>query len=262
MNRPIIIGWAAALLALAASILGAAGCSTPQEPEITPPQPAFVDTTMPPNPIDHRIYADAGAQDAIDIEWKRDTTGNTTGYLLYRSIGDSAVGSDGILKNHTLIAQLESTNPLIQPVDTFYTDTIGIAPGATYYYQLQAYYRSPTNTLTYSTPTKVDRSTSFTYAARVTLLSPAGVDTLHGFPAEFSWHDPNNGGSYQIIVQRVDNQEYVWSEIESGFGNPVIFDYPMSAPALVPGVEYQWRVKWLGSYGGSSSTWMGFTVSP
>ncbi len=63
-----------------------AGCSAPTVPTITPPEPAFVDSTMPPNPIDHRIYADAGSRDAIDIEWYADTTGNTSGYRLYRSI--------------------------------------------------------------------------------------------------------------------------------------------------------------------------------
>ncbi len=262
MNSRNLIARGVALAALAASAVGYAGCSTPSEPVITPPQPAFVDTTMPPNPVDHRIYADAGPQDAIDLEWKPDTTGNTSGYMLYRSIGDSTVGSDGLLKNRVLLVQLESSNQLIQPLDTSYTDTTGISPGARYYYQLQAFYRSPTNTITYSKPTHVDLSTSFLYGNRVLLQAPTGVDTLHGFPVKFLWLDPSGGGNYQIIIQRTDNGDYVWSFDTMIFGSPVALEYPLSAPPLVPGVQYQWRVKWLGSYGGSSSTWTGFTISP
>jgi hypothetical protein len=251
------------LLAFVTSIVGLGGCSAPQEPVTTPPEPAFVDTTMPPNPVDHRIYADAGVQDAIDIEWKPDSTGNTSGYILYRAIGDSSVGSDGILKNHPILVQLESSNQLIDPLPTFYSDTNQITPGARYYYQLQAFFRSPTNAVTYSKPTHVDLSTSFLYAKRVLLQSPNGMDTVPGLPVKFQWLDPNGGGDYQIIVQRTDNDDYVWSELKQEFENQVTEEYPMSAPPLVPGVQYQWRVKWLGgTYGGSSSTWFGFTVSP
>jgi hypothetical protein len=262
VNKRIDIGMIAGFVAIAVIILSGAGCSTPQEPEITPSQPAFVDTTEPPNPVDHRIYADAGIQNAIDIEWKPDTTGNTSGYVLYRSIGDSTVGSDGLLKNRILLVQLESSNQLFEQLPTSYIDTNQITAGARYYYQLQAFYRSPTNALTYSKPTHVDLSTSFLYANRVLLQSPNGQDMLLGFPAKFSWLDPNGGGNYQIIVQRTDNGDFVWSFDTSIFGNPVVLEYAMSAPPLVPGVEYVWRVKWLGSYGGSSSTWMGFTISP
>src|ERR1700733_5035344 len=141
----------------------AAGCKTPSEPNITPPQPQFADASIPPNPVDSRIYPDVGAIDAIDIEWKPDTSGNTSGYILYRSIDDSTVGSNGLLKNGTLIAQLESSNQLIQPLPTSFKDKTGITAGAIYWYQLQGYYRTPTNTLTYSTPTHVDATTSFTY---------------------------------------------------------------------------------------------------
>jgi hypothetical protein len=245
----------------AAIAMGFAGCSSPSEPEITPPVPVFVDTTMPSNPVDHRIYADPGPQDAIDIEWKRDSSMNTSGYILYRSIGDSTVGSDGLLKHRILLAQFESNNQFFQPLDTSFRDTTGIAPGATYYYQLQAFYRSPTNKLTYSLPTNVDISTSFTFAKRVILLSPNGMDTLFGSPAKFLWQDPHSGGNYQIIVQRLDTYEYVWSEQKNDFENQITEEYPMTAPPLVAGVEYQWRVKWLASHGGSSSTWMGFTVT-
>ena len=71
-------------------------CKAPSEPGITPPEPVFVANSTPPDPVDRGIYADVGAQNAIDIEWKPDSTGNTSGYLLYRSIGDSSVGSDGL----------------------------------------------------------------------------------------------------------------------------------------------------------------------
>ncbi|MFI5201359.1 MAG: hypothetical protein ACHQNE_03120 [Candidatus Kapaibacterium sp.] len=262
MNSRILIGRAVALAAIAVSAIWYAGCSTPSEPAITPPQPAFVDSTMPPNPVDHRIYADAGVQDAIDLEWKPDTTGNTSGYIVYRSIGDSTVGSDGLLKTRVVLAQLESSNQLFQTLDSTYTDTSEIHPGARYYYQLQAFYRSPTNTLTYSKPTHVDLSTSFLYENRVLLQSPNGLDVLHALPAKFLWLDPNAGGNYQIIVQRTSDAVFVWSYDTQIYENPAVIEYPLSAPKLEAGVQYQWRVKWLGSYGGSSSTWTGFTISP
>jgi hypothetical protein len=239
-----------------------AACSAPPEPVVTPPQPVFVPNTSTPDPVDHGIYADAGPQNAIDIEWKRDSTGTTTGYLLYRSVGDSSVGSDGLLAHRTTIADIESSNQLISPLDTSYSDTLGITPGATYYYQLQAFYRSPTNAVTYSHPTHVGISTSFTYAQRILVLSPNGTDTLHGFPLQLLWQDPNNGGSYQIIVQRLDNLQYVWSGSDQDFESTVTIQYPMSATPIVPGVPYQWRVKWIEPFGGSTSTWLGFTVEP
>jgi hypothetical protein len=237
-------------------------CSAPQEPTITPPQPVFVPNSVPPDTVDRGIYADVGVQNAIDLEWRSDPTGKTTGYLLYRSIGDSSVGSNGILAHGTVIADIESSDQLIEPLDTSYSDTLGIAPGATYYYQLQALYRAPTNAVTYSLPTKVGLSTSFTYAQRVQLLSPNGTDTLHGFPLQLSWQDPNNGGTYQIIIQRLDNLEFVWSALDQDFESSETIQYPMSATQLVPGVPYQWRVKWIEPNGGSTSTWMGFMVEP
>jgi len=253
VNKRILLFFSLVALALS--------CKAPPEPEITPPQPVFVDSTAPPDPVDHRMYADPGAGDAIDIEWKPDSSGNTTGYFLYRSVNDSTVGTDGLLVNRTVIAQLESTSQF-EPLPTSFRDTVGIVPGATYYYQIQAYYRPPTNVLSESKPTHVDLSTSFKYAARPELLSPNTdiVDTLHGFPAKFLWNDPNNGGLYQIIVQRLDTYQYVWSFDTSGFGNPEAIEYPLSAPPLVAGVPYQWRVKWLAPYGGSTSPWMTFTV--
>ncbi len=238
-------------------------CKAPSEPGITPPEPVFVANSMPPDTVDHGIYADVGPQNAIDIEWKPDTTGNTSGYLLYRSIGDSSVGTDGLLAHRTTIADLESSNPLVEPPPTSFQDTLGITPHATYYYQLQAFYRSPSNQLTYSLPTHPGLSTSFTYAARVLPLSPNGTDTLHGFPLQLIWDDPNNGGSYQIIVQRLDNSNYVASWTYPDFGSTVTTTYPPSGIPLVPGVPYQWRVKWVGpSFGGSSSPWTAFSIEP
>ncbi len=240
----------------------AVGCSSPTVPTITPPQPVFTTTSAAPNPVDHGIYADAGAKDGIDLEWHPDSTGNTSGYFLYRSTGDSTVGSDGLLKNRVTLVQLESSNQLVSPVDTSYLDTLHIHAGATYYYQLQAYYRSPGNQLTVSKPTPVSRATSFTYVNRVQLLVPSGVDSLHNFQPKFQWQDPNSGGSFQIIIQRLDTYAYVWSVIDQDFENLVTVEYPLSAPPLVPGVPYQWRVKWLAANGGSSSTWIAFTIVP
>jgi hypothetical protein len=237
-------------------------CKAPSEPGITPPQPVFVANSTPPDTIDHGIYADVGSQNAIDIEWKPDTTGNTSGYLLYRSIGDSSVGTDGLLAHRTTIANLESSNQLVAPPPTSYVDTLGIASGATYYYQLQAFYRSPSNQLTYSLPTHAGLSTSFKFAQRVSLLSPNGTDTLHGFPLQLLWNDPNDGGTYQIIVQRLDNQQYVASWTYEDFESTVTTTYPSSSIPLVPNVPYQWRVKWTQPFGGSTSAWTAFSIEP
>ncbi len=237
-------------------------CTAPPEPVVTPPVPVFVPNSTASDTIDHGIYADVGAQNAIDIEWKPDSTGNTTGYLLYRSIGDSSVGSNGILAHGTMVADIESSNQLISPLDTSFVDTLGITPGATYYYQLRALYRAPTNAVTYSQPTHVGIATSFTFVQRVLLLSPNGTDTLHGFPLQLSWYDPNDGGNYQIIIQRLDILVYVWSYVDRDFESAEAIQYPMSATPLVPGVPYQWRVKWTEQNGGSTSTWTGFTIKP
>jgi hypothetical protein len=255
VNKKIAIAGIGSLAALFA-------CSAPQEPTITPPEPVFVTNSTVPDTIDQGIYADVGVQNAIDIEWRADSTSTTTGYLLYRSIGDSSVGSDGLLTNRTTIADIESSNQLIDPLDTSYLDTLGITPGATYYYQLQAFNRAPTNAVSYSHPTHVGLGTSFTYAQRVVLLSPKGTVTLNGFPLQLSWQDPNSGGTYQITIQRLDNLQYVWDALDLDFESNVAIQYPMSATPLVPGVPYQWRVKWTKPNGGSTSTWMGFSIEP
>ncbi len=262
MNKHIVIEAFFVIEALFLLAVTLSACSAPQEPMITPPMPVFVANSTPPDTVDQGIFADVGVQNAIDIQWRADSTGKTTGYLLYRSIGDSSVGSNGILAHGTTIADIESSNQLISPLDTSYIDTLGITPGATYYYQLQALYRAPTNAVNYSHPTHVGISTSFTFAQRIQLLSPNGTDTLHGFPLQLLWQDPNSGGTYQIIIQRLDNLEYAWSVLDEGFESAQTIQYPMSATPLVPGVPYQWRVKWIGSNGGSTSTWLGFSVEP
>src|ERR1035441_2193696 len=180
MNRRISFFLFFGMAALAVTTAIVAGCSSPNEPSITPPQPSFTAANVPPNPVDRRIYGDAGPVDAIDIEWNPDASGNTSGYMLYRSINDSTVGSDGLLKNRTTVAQLESSNQLIQPLATSYKDTTLIVAGATYWYQLQAYYRAPNNTLTYSLPTYVDITTSFNYQQRDSPYGPTGTVALQG----------------------------------------------------------------------------------
>jgi len=255
MNRSLL------LLLFFAALESGSGCSTPAEPQTTPPQPVFADPTYPPNPVDSRIYADVGAVDAIDIEWKPDTTGITSGYIVYRSTNDS-IGPDGLLKDKTIIAQLESSNQLIQPLPTTFKDTTGIAWGATYWYQLQAYYRSPTNNLTYSVPTHVDLTTSFAYHQRASLFNPNGQDSLHGFPLKFLWEDPEDGGTFQIIVERTDISSYVWSALLQDFESQLTEEYPTSATQLLSNVPYRWRIKKIVPNGGSSSIWMTFTVSP
>jgi hypothetical protein len=83
-------------------------------------------------------------------------------------------------------------------------------------------------------------------------------------PLKFFWGDPGGGGSYQIIVQRLDNFTYSYSVIHFEFGNPMIEEYPADSTAspLVAGVQYRWRVKKIAQHGGSSSVWTTFQVSP
>jgi hypothetical protein len=242
-----------------------AGCSAPDEPVVTPPQPHFVERTAPPNPIDRGIYADVDPTlDAIVIEWKPDSTGTTTGYLLYRAIGDSTVGTDGLLTNRVMIARFESSNSLVESLPTSYRDTAGIAPGGVFWYQLQAFHRSPTGKVTYSTPTHVDFATSFSYEQRDILLSPnSQYDTLHGLPLKFIWQAPGQAGAYQIIVQRMDNLKYVWSSgVLHLFDSTPAVEYPPTADSLLPNISYRWRVKRWTQYGGSTSPWITFGVVP
>src|ERR1039457_6439025 len=100
MNRRIPYLTRFTMVTLAVLTASVSGCGSPNEPGITPPQPSFTPASIPPNPVDSRIYGDVGPIDAIDIEWNPDPSGNTSGYLLYRSINDT-IGSDGLLKNRT-----------------------------------------------------------------------------------------------------------------------------------------------------------------
>lgn len=241
-----------------------AGCSTPDEPQIVPPTPAFADAAANVNdPIDHRIYADVDPTiDAIWIEWKPDSTHTTTGYVLRRSTNPN-VGTDGVLDSATLIAKLETTDQTIEPLPTSFRDTAAITPGATYWYQLQAYHRSPTGAVTNSAPTVVDFSTSFHYTHPVIPLSPTGKLKPPSSGLTLSWHDPEDGGTFQVIVERTDTVNSIYSEVIAEFSTEPIIEYPPSAPSLVAGGQYRWRVKrLLHPPGGSSSRWMSFSILP
>jgi hypothetical protein len=244
-------------------ILLLAGCSTPTEPQIVPPEPILVAASTQLDPVDHRIYADVDPNiNAIWIEWNRDSTRTTTGYLLRRSI-DSTVGADGILSDSVrLIAKLETTDQTIEPLPTSYRDTASIFPGATYFYQLQAYHRSPTGKLTYSQPTHVDLSTSFHYTHPVLPLYPSGQESIQATGLKFSWHDPEDGGTFHIIVERLDTPMYVWSEKKPNFSNEPVETYPDTAQPLVSNAQYRWRVKRIIPNGGSSSRWTSFSILP
>ncbi|HEY3875654.1 MAG TPA: hypothetical protein VGM92_09270, partial [Candidatus Kapabacteria bacterium] len=118
------------------------------------------------------------------------------------------------------------------------------------------------NSITSGPATHPGLATSFHFVQRVVLESPVGLDSLKGFPLAFIWEDPNLGGTYQIIVQRLDDQEYVWSHVVAGDANPIVETYPSTATPLVANVPYQWRVKWIEPNGGSSSLWAAFTIQP
>ncbi len=247
---------------LAVLIFGLVGCSSSTEPDIIPPQPRFADASQPGSAVDHRIFADVDAQhNAIVVEWRSDSTNNTSGYTLYRAT-DSTVGADGLLLSKQILAQFESSNSLGAPLPTSYQDTLGILPGGTFWYQLQAFYRSPTNKLTYSSPTAVDRSTSFQYAERLIQNAPAGQVVAPPSGLQFRWANPDRGGNYQIIVQRTDNQQFVWSYLGQDYQTTTTLEYPSTAIPLIPGVQYRWRVKRVVPNGGSTSSWMTFNILP
>lgn len=248
---------------LFAIVLLAAGCSSPNEPQIVPPQPEFTTASLVGDPIDHRIYADVDPNiNAIWIEWNIDTTRTTTGYLLRRSL-DSVVGSDGVLSDSArIIAKLETTDQTIEPLPTSHRDTAAIFPGATYFYQLQAYHRSPTGKLTYSRPTHVDLTTSYHYTHPVNPFSPNGPIRPPATGQNFQWHDPEDGGTFQVIVERLDTPMYVWSGLVQNYSKEPIEPYPDSAQRLVAGGQYRWRVKRVIVNGGSSSRWTAFSILP
>jgi hypothetical protein len=155
----------------------------------------------------------------------------------------------------------ESRNLLLDPLPTSFRDTSGIHPGAIYWYQLQAFYRSPTDQVTRSVPTAVDNTTSFHYDERPVPSNPNGAVTLPSTGLKFLWEDPKKGGTFQIIVERTDVQSYVWSQIVQEYQETPTVEYPTSATPLVAGGQYRWRVKRLSSFGGSTSPWTVFSIA-
>jgi hypothetical protein len=241
-----------------------AGCTNDTQPDIIPPVPQFTDTTTPPNPNDARMYADVDpTKNAIWLEWYADESRNTTGYELYRS-NDDTVADEGLLKNATQIARFETTNDVQDELPTSYRDTTGIQSGGTYYYQLRAYHRAPTGIVRYSAPTGVGDSTSFKFDEPVELVSPNQTVAVPDIGLNFVWHDDSwhNGGMFQIIVQRLDTKEFVWSSVITSFGSVIQTTYPSTAPHLEPNVPYRWRVKRINVSrpGGFSSAWFAFQV--
>jgi hypothetical protein len=83
-------------------------------------------------------------------------------------------------------------------------------------------------------------------------------------PLSFVWHDDSwrHGGQFQIIVQRYDTKEFVWSDMITSFGSVIQAEYPRSSPLLTPGVPYRWRVKRvdISRPGGYYSAWYSFQV--
>jgi hypothetical protein len=239
------------------------GCSASTEPQIVPPQPSFTPAGLANDPVDHRIYADVDPNiNAIWVEWNVDSTKTTTGYLLRRSL-DSNVNADGVLSDSAIIiAKLETTDQTIEPLPTSYRDTAAIFPGATYFYQLQAYHRSPSGKLTYGKPTHADLTTSFHYIYPVNPFSPTGPLRLPATELKFSWHDPNDGGTFQLIVERLDTSMIVLSDLNEDFAKEPTVEYPSQGKPLVVNGQYRWRVKRLIPYGGSSSRWTAFSILP
>ena len=240
-------------------LLCGSSCHNATEPGITPPQPKFTSTTIPPMPIDHGIYADPG-RDFIVLEWGADGTKQTTGYLLFRSLDDT-LGSDGLLKNKTQVGKIESANQLSEPLDTIFVDSVGIKQYKTqYYYQVQAYNTSGTNIQTFSAPSAVG---NFGLLPKPTQNRPNSDGVAKEF-LTFSWNDSDNGGNFQLIVRDANTKSIMWSsgplfEFNAGTVSEL---YPAdgSAIALTPGQPYQWRVKKIGNNQGSSSTWQNFSV--
>jgi hypothetical protein len=241
------------------------GCSNDAPPDITPPMPRFVASSQAPDPVEHGIYADVDpTRNAIWIEWYADTTHNTTGYLLFRS-SDSTVGEDGLLRDSIVLGDFETSNDVQDPLPTSFRDTTNIQPGGVYYYQLRAFYRSPTGTVTNSTPTHPGLSSSYMFEEPIQQVSPVGTVTVPDIGLNFVWHDDSwrNGGDFQIIVQRDDTKEFVLSaKVSNAFGSVIQTTYPTSSPALIKGVPYVWRVKRLNLArpGGFSSPWYAFQI--
>jgi hypothetical protein len=236
------------------------GCPAPNEPGVMPPQPHFVPVSQPPAPVDHGIYADPG-QNTIDLDWYRDSSNTTTGYLIFRTT-DPTVGSDGLLINRIQVANVSTPNQLVEPLDTSWVDTTAlnvpsVIVGQVYYYQLQAYSTSGSNVHTYSHPSAVD---TFTLLQKPQLDSPNG--SVSASALSLSWIDPQNSSRYQVLVRTADSKVVVWSTGAFYLTAPLSVVYPTdgSATALVSGQSYQWRVKSLGYHQGSSSNWQNFSI--
>jgi hypothetical protein len=176
---------------------------------------------------------------------------------------DSAVDADGVLSDSAkVIAKLETTDQTIEPLPTSYRDTAQIFPGATYFYQLQAYHRSPSGNLSYSRPTHVDLTTSYHYTHPVEPFEPTGPMKIPANGMGFSWFDPEDGGTFQLIVERLDQSQYVFSKVFQEYAKEPQEQYDQSQLPLVPNGVYRWRIKRIIPYGGSSSRWTAFSISP
>ncbi len=232
------------------------GCPSSIEPSVTPPQPNFIPTSYPPNPIDHGIYADPGL-DFIVMEWTSDPGKTTTGYVVFRSKNDT-LGSDGLLRDRSQVATIESPNQLVETLDTTFIDSLGTNNYSIQnYYQVEAYHTAGSNVKTYSKPSSVE---SFALLPKPMLNSPSG-DNSDG--TTFSWNDIGLGGQFQIIVRKADTKQIVWGSNNLLLAGPLSTNYDSDSLAteqLVPGQQYQWRVKKIGTNRGSSSNWQNFSV--
>ncbi|MEO6940411.1 MAG: hypothetical protein ABI444_09775 [Candidatus Kapaibacterium sp.] len=248
-----------ALFLLLVVMAGCSGCGTSVEPGLQPPQPRFVDISVPPAAIDHGFFADPG-QDFIVIEWYSNSPDTTTGYVLYRS-NDDSLNSDGTLRNRVEIKTLESPNQLVEPLDSSFIDSVGTKEfGKAYYYQIESYHTSGSNRKTFSKPSTVN---FFTLLPKPTLNSPNSQNIAKEM-LTFNWSDPAHGGLFQVLVRKNDTKEIVWSSgkiFEFGTDTEAA-QYPTdgSALPLESGVGYQWRVKKVGDHQGGSSNWQFFSI--
>jgi hypothetical protein len=236
-------------------------CGPDVEPRIVPPQPLIYPGTLPPDPADHGVFADVNAERAaIWIEWNSDVEDKTSGYEIYRS-EDSAVDDDKVLLGKLIVGRKEPSNDLVQQIDTTHRDTIDVQYGKRYHYQVRAFNRSATNQYTFSKPSPV-RHYRLLHPPTPTRPSTNGVEVPAG-GLEFSWgyEDQNEGGFFQIVLERVNPPSVIWSSgMIPQFGDVVIERYPKTAPPLLSNILYRWRVKRVTTDGGASSYWQQFSV--
>jgi hypothetical protein len=242
------------------ALIATVGCKTIVEPGVEPPQPRFVPQSLPPDTVDRGFNAEVSVDTAIRFQWFGDRERKTDGYLIYRSEDDTMDGD--FLKNKRLIAEITSSNQLFDPLDTLFVDTVGVQSHKRYYYQLQSYNLSLPKT--YSKPTPVQFEHSFYLTAKPSQAYPTANGVLEpNLP--FTWVDEDQAGVYQVMVRRVDNNQYVWSSREimvfSGFAQSAMYGTEDStAVPLISGVEYEWRVKSLVRNAGNTSKWQRFRV--